>query len=57
MEYETKHNIAECVYMRTYCEVFNIQLQLLLQLGQQLRVKQLQLEIKRAALTGCTYIL
>lgn len=42
MEYDTKqqHNIAECLYMRTYCEVFNIELQLLLQLGQQLRVKQ-----------------
>lgn len=41
MEYETNHKVAECVYTRTYCEVFNIQLQFLLQLGQQLRVKQL----------------
>lgn len=33
--------------MWAYCEVFNIQFQLLLQLGEQLGVKQLQLVTKK----------
>lgn len=50
---------AECVYVYmavTYCEVFDVQLQLLLQLGEQLRMKQFQLLMMQdpyAALKKC----
>ena len=40
-------NMSVWHFLSTYCEILDVQLQLMLQLGEQLRVKQFQLLTRR----------